>query len=166
MTVDERIAGLVDLPESLASAFVRRHPAMASHSDELLNAATDALSQAARKFDAKRGKPFEFFARSCIVRRLAWTVSAIARRHKSQHYRAFATDADYDVAESRRTSTILPDDYYLRLTRHQIRILCLRFEGGYSFGQIARRCGCSKVNVYQIYRRGLKRIGVDTSLVT
>lgn len=160
MTIDELIADTVDLPELLASAFVRRHPAMAQHSDVLSDAAYDALANASRKYDAKRGTSFRTFATSCIAKRLAWVSSDIARRTQQQRTQQFTTDADCNVA-ARTTATQLPDDYYLRLTRHQIRVLCLRFEGGYSFSQIARRCGCSKANAYRIYRRGVKKMSVD-----
>ena len=165
MTIDELIADTVDLPELLASAFVRRHPAMAQHSDVLSDAAYDALVNASRKYDAKRGTSFRTFATSCIAKRLAWVSSDIARRTQQQHTQQFATDADCSVT-ARVSTTQLPDDYYLRLTRHQIRVICLRFEGGYSFSQIARKCGCSKVNAYKIYRRGVRRLTVSMSIVT
>jgi len=160
MTIDELIASAVDLPELLASAFVRRHPALGSHSDVLSDAAYDALVNASRKYDAKRGTSFRTFATSCIVKRLSWVSSDIARRTQQQRMHQFTTGTDCNVA-ARVTTTQLPDDYYLRLTRHQIRILCLRFEGGYSFSQIARRCNCSKANAYRIYRRGIKKMSVD-----
>lgn len=166
MTFDERIAGLVNLPESLTSAFVRRRPAMVSHSDELSIAATDALVEAVRKFDAKRGKSLTEFAAICVNKRLNWTMTNILIRSKSLNSQGFTTSSNYDAADTRRSVITLPDDYYLRLTRHQIRVICLRFEGGYTFSQIARKCKCSKVNAFKIYRRGLKRINVYMSTVT
>lgn len=158
MTVDELISGLAGLPESLSATFVRRNPVMRNHSDELLNAATDALTQAARKYDANRRTPFRNFATSCIMKRLNWSMASIARRSKLHHSQGFTSDTSCDVADSCQIATVLPDDFYLRLTRHQIRVLCLRFEGGYSFSQIARKCNCSKANVYRIYQRGIRRM--------
>ena len=141
------------LPESLTTAFVKRHCHLSRFSDELYNTAVDGLLYAASSYDPSRGIPPVAYVAAIITRRLEWKTAELCRLAKHRRQQVLSPEAQAVEREFR-----LPNDYYSQITPRQSQVICLRFEQGHSFRQIARKIGCSKANAYKLYRRGLRRI--------